>query len=277
MRIAIISKRKSPNTLDLIHAAKTRNITAKVHPLRELALEIEQLPEHEFFSYDAYIFRGYNKNYALAQALVQLLIARGKIVLDGVLAKNFIPSKLHEALVYKQNNIPHIPTYYAGSVSAWQASNVRLAFPVIVKDVDSQQGKGVRLCRNEAELLSEIEAKNTKIIIQQFINMQFDIRVICVGDKVIGAIKRESAGTDFRTNISQGGIAQAYTLSDEERSLAFRAHKSLGYDVSGVDITRDNDGNLCVIETNITPEWQGFKQATGIDVADIIIQHTMEK
>ncbi len=277
MKLAIISRRDSPNTLDLIKAAEDRGVECTVFPLKELAFDIENLFDHDFFSHDAYLFRGYNNNYALAQALAQALISEGKTVIDAALASHFIPSKMHEALIYKQKNIPHMRTFHAGSTKAWQILQSRPQPPLVIKDIDSQRGKGVRLCHDEGHVLREVEEKGTKIIIQEFVKMAYDIRVICIGDKVIGAIKRSSSGEDFRTNVSQGGRAEAYTLNEEEQSLALQAHRSMGYDISGVDMARDSEGTLQVIETNVTPEWQGFKQATGINVADHIMQYIQER
>lgn len=277
MKLAIISKYDSPNTLDLIRAAQRRNVDCKVYALRDLTFDIDTISDHEFFTHDIYLFRGYNQNYILAQTLAQALVKKGKTVIDSQLVGGFIPSKFHEAVVYKNSGIPHMRTYQAGHVDAWQGMGIELEFPVVIKDIDSQRGKGVRLCHDEDQLLVEIKQGGFRVIIQEFVAMAFDIRVICVGDKVVGAIKREASGSDFRTNISLGGQAESYSLNKEESQLALKAHQSIGNEISGVDITYDENGKLYVIETNITPEWQGFKQATGLDVADIIIQYSMEK
>lgn len=277
MRLAIVSRRDSPNTLDLIKAAESRGVECNVFPIKELAFDIERLLDHDFFSHDAYLFRGYNQNVALAKVLAQTLAAKGRIVIDQQLSRGLIYSKFHQAIIYDEYNIPHLPTYMAGSYEAWQSLGLQVSYPVVIKDIDSQKGKGVRLCSSKEILKDELEQNGNKIIIQQYANMSFDIRVLCVGESVIGAIKRESSGSDFRTNVSLGGYANLYELNEEEKALALSAHKTLGYDISGVDLAYDSEGRLFVIETNIAPEWQGFKQATGLDVADYILQYVQEK
>lgn len=245
--------------------------------MHDLAFNVEGLSRHSFLDHDVYIFRGYNGSYSQAQALAQMLQRHGKIVIDRRLADGFIPSKFHEALVYQDMKIPHIRTYSARSAKAWDALSPVVAYPVVIKDVDSQRGQGVRLGVDEASVRAEIEEHGKTIIIQKFIDIEFDIRVLCVGERVIGAIKRTAPGDDFRTNVSLGGEALAYSLDDSERDLALRAHRSMGYDISGVDMVYDTKDTLCVIETNITPEWQGFVSATGINVAEIIIQHAVAR
>lgn len=277
MKIAIISSPASPNTLDLITAAQSLGVEATCVALRDLALATEALDTHPFFQFDAYIFRGYNKNYALAQSLARVLTERGKVVIDSQLAKDFVPSKFHESLVYKLSGVAHIPTYSAHNFESLQQAGFSGNYPIVVKDIDSQRGKGVRLCHDEAALRLEVESYGHTVILQEYVDIPYDLRIICVGERVIGAIKRESASDDFRTNVSLGGVATSYQMSPEDESLALRAHKSMGYDVSGVDIAHHADGTPFVIETNISPEWQGFKSATGIDVAHNIIEYVLER
>lgn len=277
MKLAIISRRDSPNTQDLLRAAEKHGIACRVYPLGSLAFDAENVSEHDFFSHDVYIMRGYNRNVVLAQALARTLSQHGKVVVDDALVKGYIPTKFYEALAYKVHNLPHIKTYAAGNVAAWEVLNPAVNFPVVVKDVHSEKGKGVRLCHDEKTLLAEIEEYGFRIIVQEFVPLTFDIRVLCVGDQVLGAIKRSAPDADFRTNVSVGGVAEPYELSQEEVELALSAHKCMGYEISGVDIAHDTSGRPLIIETNITPEWQGFQQATGIDVADKVIEYIVEK
>lgn len=277
MNIAIVSSRTSLNTRDIIAAATERNVECTVYPVAELSFLVDESAKHPFFQHDIYIFRGYNTSYGLAQLLAQTLVRRGKFVLDSRLADRFVSSKLHEAFVYADNDIPHIRTQYIRSQSHVDQLLVDVEYPLVIKDVASERGKGVRLCSGEKMLRTEIAAHGDRIIIQEYVPMAYDIRVLCVGERILGAIKREAASDDFRTNVSLGGVATVYELNNAERALALRAHHALGYDISGVDLAYDPQGKLLVIETNIAPEWQGFTSATGIDVGAAIIDYAIER
>jgi ribosomal protein S6--L-glutamate ligase len=61
-------------------------------------------------------------------------------------------------------------------------------------------------------------------------------------------------------------------LKPEERALAVRAAKVMGLDLAGVDIIRSAHGPL-VIEVNSSPGLEGIEGATGINVAEKIIQY----
>lgn len=274
MKLAIVSNPASLNTAALERVCEAENIQYAVYPLANVAIDTGMMA-NDFYEHDVYLFRGYNQNYYQAQAVAQYLHGRGKLVIDRILTSGFIPSKLHEALVYKANAIPHPRTWFIRSLD--DIPGILCEFPVVIKDADSERGKGVRLAHSLDELRHEIMQHNGKIIVQEFIPMSYDIRVICVGNRVLGALKRYVVDGDFRSNVSLGAATEQYRLSSDDEALALRAHHAMGYDISGVDIGHFSDGSPFVIETNITPEWQGFEGATNIDVAGHIIEYIKEQ
>ena len=102
-----------------------------------------------------------------------------------------------------------------------------------------------------------------------------DIRAFVVGGRVIGAIERLAAAGDWRTNIARGGIARTFDLPAEWASIAVRAADAIGADYAGIDLLPAQDGRLYVLEVNGIPGWQGLQEATGIQVADAIIEHLL--
>lgn len=275
MKIAIVARLNSENTKDLVRVCDRLSVECKVYEASTITVDTDTIGSNDFFSHDVYIFRGYNKSYHQIQALAQYLQVAGKIVLDNVLAAGFIPSKFYEALMYEQNSIPHPRTYFFRSPKALE--DLSISYPIVVKDVDSQHGKGVRLCESEEELLTEVLGNEGSTIVQEFVAMTHDVRVICIGDTIVGALKRNVVEGDFRSNVSLGSNVEPYDLTDADREIAMKAHRALGYDISGVDLGHDAEGNPFVIETNISPEWQGFQRATRIDVAARIIAYAKER
>lgn len=275
MKVAVISSRTSQNTADLVAACERHSVPAAVYQLKELVTDTASFDDSEFMSHDAYIFRGYNRSYAQAQSLAQYLAARGKLVIDRQLTGGFIPSKFHEALTYRANGIAHPRTVFVRDAESEAVADMGL--PVVVKDVDSQKGQGVSLCRSIEDLRAHVAERGQSIIIQEFIPMEYDIRVLCVGNEILGAIRRDVLADDFRSNVSLGSVATPFHLDADVSALALQAHAAIGYDVSGVDIGLGKDCVPFVIETNVTPEWQGFRKATGVDVADHIVRYVIER
>ena len=152
--------------------------------------------------------------------------------------------------------------------------------PVIIKVVEGSCGVGVMIAETEASAVSVIQSFQhikTDIIVQQFITEAkgSDIRAFVINGNIIGAIKRTSKDGEFRSNLHQGGKAQAIELTDEESSIALCAAKSLGLNIAGVDILQSNDGPK-VIEVNSSPGLEGIESATNINVAGEIIAYVEE-
>jgi ribosomal protein S6--L-glutamate ligase len=148
--------------------------------------------------------------------------------------------------------------------------------PVIVKLLEGTQGVGVVLAETKKAAESVIAAfrqLDANILVQEYIKEAggSDIRCLVVGNRVVAAIERRGAPGDFRSNLHRGGTASKVRLAPEERSIAVRAARTLGLNVSGVDILRSNHGPV-VMEVNSSPGLEGVEKATGVDVAAKIIE-----
>lgn len=149
--------------------------------------------------------------------------------------------------------------------------------PLVVKLIEGTQGVGVVLVETREAAYSVIQAfmgLSANIIIQEFIQeaQGADIRCFVIGDKVVAAMKRQAEPGEFRSNIHQGGIAQAVKISCAERKTAIKAAKIMGLKMAGIDLLRSNRGPL-VMEVNSSPGLEGIEAATGKDIATMIIKY----
>lgn len=152
--------------------------------------------------------------------------------------------------------------------------------PLVIKLLESTQGKGVVLAETYKAASSVIEAfygLDANIIVQEFIKeaKAEDIRAFVVNGKVVGAMKRKGKEGEFRSNLHKGGSAETVKLSRAEKAAAIKAASALGLDVAGVDMLRSDRGPL-VIEVNSSPGLEGIEQTTGLDVAGKIIEYIEE-
>jgi len=152
--------------------------------------------------------------------------------------------------------------------------------PLVLKVLEGTQGAGVMLVESAAcarSVLQTFQGLNTPVIAQQFIAEAAgaNIRCFVVGDKVVGAMQRQSNQGEFRSNLHLGGTASAAKLRSNERAIAIRAAKALKLKLAGVDLIRSDQGAL-VLEVNSSPGLEGIEAATGKNVADAVIQ-LMEK
>jgi len=153
--------------------------------------------------------------------------------------------------------------------------------PLIIKLLESTQGKGVVLAEtNKAaeSVINAFKSLHTNILVQEFIKEAGgkDIRCFVIDGKVIASIQRSAQPGEFRSNIHQGGTASIVKITTEERKLAIKAAKILKLDVAGVDIIRSNKGPL-LLEVNSSPGLEGIEKATGKDIASLMIQVVEKK
>jgi ribosomal protein S6--L-glutamate ligase len=148
--------------------------------------------------------------------------------------------------------------------------------PLVVKLIEGTQGVGVILAETKKAAQAVIEAfrgLNANILVQEFIKEAggSDVRCFVVGGKVVASMKRQAGPGEFRSNLHRGGTAEKVKLLPEERSTAVRAARTMGLNISGVDVLRSNHGAV-VMEVNSSPGLEGIEKSTGVDVAAKIIE-----
>jgi ribosomal protein S6--L-glutamate ligase len=149
--------------------------------------------------------------------------------------------------------------------------------PVVVKLLEGTQGLGVVLAetRKAAEsVIGAFRQLDANILVQQYIKEAggSDIRAFVVGGKVVAAMRRQGAPGEFRSNLHRGGKAEVIKLSASERSTAVRAANAMGLNVAGVDLLQSDEGPM-VLEVNSSPGLEGIEMASGVDIADLIIEY----
>lgn len=149
--------------------------------------------------------------------------------------------------------------------------------PLIVKLLEGTQGYGVVLAPTKKAAESIIEAFHSmkaRVIVQEFIQEAkgADIRAFVVGNKVVGAMKRQGKEGEFRSNLHQGGTGELIKLSKRERQVALTAAKVMGLSIAGVDLLQSERGPL-VLEVNSSPGLEGIEKTTNKDIASGIISY----
>lgn len=149
--------------------------------------------------------------------------------------------------------------------------------PVVIKLLEGTQGIGVILAETRNSAKSVIEAfldVKVNILVQEFIEEAkgADLRAFIVDGQIVGAMKRQGAAGDFRSNLHRGGNASLINLSSEEKQTAIKAVKKLGLAIAGVDMLQSKRGPL-VMEVNSSPGLEGIEAATKVDIATRIIEY----
>jgi RimK family alpha-L-glutamate ligase len=142
-------------------------------------------------------------------------------------------------------------------------------FPIILKTSNGSRGVGVVWIESlkSLEAITQLlyrENEYIDLILQEYIPIEYDVRVIVVEGDVVGAMKRPVPKGDFRSNVAQGSEPITHELTDREIEESIRAAKSVGGSVTGVDFmpAEDREGESpYFIEVNSTPGLVGIEEA----------------
>ncbi|HWU83639.1 MAG TPA: RimK family alpha-L-glutamate ligase [Methylophilaceae bacterium] len=146
--------------------------------------------------------------------------------------------------------------------------------PLVIKPVFGSQGQGVRRLEPGMPLPVPMEAHVDGLYyLQQYIDSGegkwHDYRVFVIAGQAVAAMKRY--GSQWVNNVAQGGRCEAVVTDDEVAQLAISAAKAVAIDYCGVDIIRDRQGQLFVLEVNSIPAWRGLQGVTHIDIAQLLV------
>lgn len=154
-----------------------------------------------------------------------------------------------------------------------------LGLPMIIKEGHGSFGMRVYLIETEEEFYAKVEElRGVDYIFQQFIasSRGRDIRVNIVGGEIIAAMYRHSE-TDFRANITNGGVAEVTELTEEQQALAIRAAEAVGAEFAGVDLLFGDHEKPLVCEVNAAAHIRNIYNVTGINVADAMIRYILRE
>jgi RimK family alpha-L-glutamate ligase len=191
--------------------------------------------------------------------------------------------KMYSTQILRQHNIPVPQTMLVRFPVDATFVGREIGFPCVIKVLSGSYGKGIHLVRDKSaleELMEFVSSLNSplNILIQEYVDFSpgVDVRVLVVGGKVLGAMKRTGANGDFRANISRGGTGEIYPLDDQVSFIATETAKVLNLDIAGVDLLIDENGYK-VCEANSAPGFKGFEEYCGVNVAKEILTYATFK
>ena len=159
--------------------------------------------------------------------------------------------------------------------------NLGTGYPMIMKTLRGSKGVGVIFIESERSLESIVqliykENDEAELLIQEYIEMDGDIRVLVLDGKVLAAMKRDVIKGDFRSNFSQGGKVKEFKMTELEVEQSILAAKAVNGHYVAVDFIPSKNREKIppyVIEVNSSPGTEGIEEATGRNLIKELIQH----
>jgi len=217
------------------------------------------------------------------KAVFRHLERMGVLFINSSDAIDTVKDKLYTMQILAQNNVPHPKTMLVRNPVDVSYVEKKIGFPIVVKSLSGTHGKGVYLAKdkkNFSQLMDMMEQFNDRfnILLQEYVSDSHgkDLRIMVVGGKVIGAMKRESQDGDFRANITRGAGAKPVEMDEQMEFLSLESTKLLGLDIGGVDLLYDN-GGYKICEVNSSPGFSGMEKYTDNKVAEQIVTYVKNK
>ena len=166
-------------------------------------------------------------------------------------------NKMSAYTAFERNNIQTPRTSLVNNEKSIIDAHGRIGgkFPVIIKTLTGTQGIGVSKVDSMESMMSVIQSLwkfNAPLIIQEFLEIKFDVRTIILNGRIVASTKRIKPEKDFRSNRHMGAKTEPYILSKEEKSEVLAAARATGAYMVGVDHALVN-GEIYVLECNGSP------------------------
>ena len=281
LRVAVLSREDNYSTRRLVEEGEKRGHTVEVIDTTRCYMAINAMaPEVHYDGkrlprYDAVIPRIGASVTAYGTAVIRQFETVGTFCVNGSQGITASRDKLHAHQLMARHKIGMPNTAFAASPKdTGSLINLVGTAPLIVKLLESTQGKGVVMAETKKAAESVIDAfrgLKANFLVQAFVKEAAgeDIRCLVVGNRVVASMKRTGADGDFRSNLHRGGSATVVRITKEERETALRAARAFDLNLAGVDLLRSDQGPK-VLEVNSSPGLEGIEKASKKNIAGLL-------
>lgn len=205
--------------------------------------------------------------------VLHMLKAKGVIVYnDGRAIERTVDKAITSFLLHK-NGIATPQTWVCESRQ--QAYEIIQNNPqLVIKPLFGSQGQGVRLADKAILPLPMDKFVDGVFYLQAFIYAPHDYRVFVVNNQVVAAMQRNSDG--WLHNVAQGAKCER-TEDNDVLAIALQAASVLDIAYCGVDIIRDKNDKLFVLEVNSIPAWRGLQSVISTSIAQVLVDDFLAK
>ena len=140
-------------------------------------------------------------------------------------------------------------------------------FPIVVKVAELTLGMGVIRVDSWTSLISLADflfSSGTDFILRQYIDGTGSVRLMVIGNRVVGALEYVNPPGDFRTNAGHDMQPQPITCAPKVEALAIAAVNLLGAELGGVDIMFDREGTAYLLNESASAALQPFRNSASM-------------
>ncbi len=259
-------------------ALESRGASYSRVDLRHVSFDVHK--PAPWLDYDVVLDRSIS--YSRGLYALRLLHSWGVPTVNRLFVAETCGDKLSTSAALEKADVPQPRTAVAFSPEAALEAIERLGYPVVLKPVVGSWGRLLAKIndRDAAEAILEHKSilgsyQHSIFYIQEFIDKPGrDIRVFVVGRRPLGAIYRKSS--HWITNTARGGDGEVCPISSDLEEVCSRGAGAVGGGVLAVDVIEHPERGYLINEINHTLEFHTAQPTTGVDIAGMIVDYTLQ-
>ena len=213
-------------------------------------------------------------------AVLRALASSGSLVVNPVQALEKVRDKFSALMALREVGFS-IPRTLL-TESAYLAYSFSRSMPKFVfKPLTGSLGLGSMLFQDEDlafNILKLLESKGCPLHLQEFVgDVKRELRVFVINGEVVACVEKMAPGGpgSWRRNVALGArVLEAETPGELEK-LCLRALEKLGLFYAGIDVL-EVGSSFVALEVNGAPNWRGVQEATGKDIARLLVLKVKE-
>jgi len=202
---------------------------------------------------------------------VRQLELEGFITIPSVYTWNICTSKYLTDIMCRKEGLktPKTVALSYSEDTARAVDELGTGFPMVLKtSTGSQTGVGVTVVESERSLHASVQMlklykKYLPLLIQEYIKIEYDVRVVILDGEILGAMKREVIEGDIRSNASLGAKTGVIELTELEKRDSIKAAEVVKGRLVGVDFLPAKDREKeqpYILEVNSMPGFGGIEK-----------------
>ena len=190
------------------------------------------------------------------------------------------PSKVLTTLKRYKANVG-IDTYFAfnkaNATELIKKLSINDEFPLLLKPISGKGGEGIEYLNDFEKAVQVIEnlfqtnnSNEFTIMFQKYIIFDSEYRVMLFNNHCLGIAEKKQSKEIIQANAQQGG---KYVAVDCPEVIEFAIKNKTQQGILGIDVARDKEDNLYILEENYAPKWEALDKVLESSVAKQIINY----
>jgi [lysine-biosynthesis-protein LysW]--L-2-aminoadipate ligase len=245
---------------------------------RKVSFDLDR-PNH-WLQYGAILERSIS--YANGLSALRIFNGWGIPTVNTAAVAEICGDKLATSTALKKADVPQPRNLVAFSPEAALEAIESIGYPVVIKPLVGSWGRLLAKINDRDAAEAILEHKDvlgsylhSVFYIQEYIDKPGrDIRAFVRGTEPVTAMYRRSE--HWITNTAKGGEGELCPLNPELESILSKAAEAVGGGVLAIDIIEHPERGYLVNEINHTMEFHTLQPLSGIDIASLIVDYTVE-